>query len=46
VALAKYVFYDWNVSSQKARSELGFTPTPFEEGARQTVEWYKQRKKK
>ncbi len=46
VALAKYVFYDWNVSSQKARAELGFTPTPFEEGARQTVEWYKQRKKK
>jgi len=41
VALAKYVFYDWPVSSDKARSELGWTPTPFEEGARQTVEWYR-----
>lgn len=40
VALAKYVFYDWNVTSEKARQELGFTTTPFEEGARQTVEWY------
>jgi dihydroflavonol-4-reductase len=42
LALAKYVFYDWNVNSEKARTELGFTPTPFEEGARQTVEWYKR----
>jgi dihydroflavonol-4-reductase len=41
VALAKYVFYDWPVSSDKARNELGWTPTPFEEGARQTVEWYR-----
>ncbi len=40
--LAKYVFYDWDVSSAKARQELGFKPTPFEEGARQTIEWYKQ----
>jgi nucleoside-diphosphate-sugar epimerase len=40
LALAKYVFCDWNVSSQKARDELGWSPTPFEEGARQTVEWY------
>jgi dihydroflavonol-4-reductase len=45
VALAKYVFCDWNVSSEKARNELGFTPTPFEEGARQTVAWYKSEKK-
>jgi dihydroflavonol-4-reductase len=40
--LAKYVFYDWKVVSDKARAELGFEPTPFEEGARQTVEWYKR----
>jgi len=42
VGLAKYVFYDWNVSSEKARHDLGFTPTPFEAGARQTIEWYRQ----
>jgi dihydroflavonol-4-reductase len=38
--LANYVFNDWRVSSAKARAELGFVPTPFEEGARQTLEWY------
>jgi len=39
--LAHYVFHDWDVSSVKARAELGFSPTPFEEGARQTLEWYR-----
>ncbi|HDQ72352.1 MAG TPA: NAD-dependent epimerase/dehydratase family protein [Chloroflexi bacterium] len=39
--LALYVFYDWNVSSEKARRELGFDPTPFETGARETLAWYK-----
>jgi len=38
--LAPYVFCDWNVSSEKAKRELGFRPTPFEEGARQTLAWY------
>jgi len=38
--LANYVFNDWRVSSAKAGAELGFTPTPFAEGARQTLEWY------
>lgn len=38
--LAPYVFCDWIVSSDKARRELGFESTPFEEGARQTLEWY------
>lgn len=38
--LALYVFYDWDVSSEKARRELGFTPTPFETGARETLRWY------
>lgn len=38
--LANYVFNDWLVSSEKARAELGFTPTPFAEGARQTLDWY------
>lgn len=40
IYMASYVFQDWRVSSDKARVELGFTPTPFEEGARQTLEWY------
>ncbi len=38
--LATYVFHDWPVSSDKARAELGFTPTQFETGAAQTLEWY------
>jgi dihydroflavonol-4-reductase len=40
INLAPYVFCDWNVSSDKARDELGFSSTPFEEGARTTLEWY------
>ena len=40
LTLANYVFHDWPVSSAKARAELGFVPTPFEEGARQTLDWY------
>ncbi len=42
INLAPYVFYDWEVSSDKARRELGFVPTPFEEGARATLAWYRQ----
>jgi dihydroflavonol-4-reductase len=38
--LAGYVFQDWKVSSAKAQSDLGFAATPFEDGARQTLEWY------
>jgi len=41
IGLKSYVFNDWNVSSEKAKRELGFTPTPFEEGVRQTLAWYK-----
>lgn len=40
INMAPYVFQDWNVSSAKAEKELGFVPTPFAEGARQTLEWY------
>ena len=40
INLAGYVFNDWKVSSAKAQAELGFAATPFEEGARQTLEWY------
>jgi dihydroflavonol-4-reductase len=42
INLAPYVFCDWEVSSEKARRELGFVPTPFEEGARATLAWYRQ----
>jgi len=40
VNLAPYVFCDWDVSSDKARAELGLCPTPFGDGARATLEWY------
>jgi len=40
--LAPYVFCDWEVSNEKARRELGFVPTPFEEGARATLAWYQE----
>jgi dihydroflavonol-4-reductase len=40
INLASYVFNDWNVSSDKARAELGFQPTPFKAGARATLDWY------
>ena len=42
INLATYVFYDWIVNSDKARRELGFEPTPFEDGARITIEWYRK----
>jgi dihydroflavonol-4-reductase len=41
INLASYVFHDWVVDSRKARRELMFEPTPFEEGARATIEWYR-----
>jgi nucleoside-diphosphate-sugar epimerase len=40
--LVPYVFEDWHVDSDKARRELGFEPVSFEEGARQTLEWYRK----
>lgn len=42
INMAPYVFQDWHVSYQKAAKEFGFQPTPFAEGARQTLEWYWQ----
>ncbi len=42
INMAPYVFQDWHVTYQKAADELGFQPTPFAEGARQTLEWYWQ----
>jgi dihydroflavonol-4-reductase len=42
INLSLYVFYDWQVSSEKAEQDLGFVPTPFEEGARETLAWYRE----
>ncbi|MDX2140256.1 MAG: NAD-dependent epimerase/dehydratase family protein [Chloroflexota bacterium] len=39
--LRSYVYNYWRVSHEKAARELGFVPTPFREGARQTIAWYK-----
>lgn len=44
LTLANYVFRDWHVSNAKAQAELGFRPTPFKVGARQTLEWYWEQK--
>ncbi len=40
--LAHYIFQDWPVSNAKAWAELGFRPTPFVNGARETLAWYWQ----
>lgn len=42
INLAPYVFQDWHVSTQKAQTELGFKPTPFADGAAETLAWYRQ----
>jgi nucleoside-diphosphate-sugar epimerase len=42
--MAPYVFQDWLISSEKARLELGFSPTPFAEGVETTLKWYWQKK--
>jgi dihydroflavonol-4-reductase len=39
--LRTYVYNDWRISSDKAVAELGIRFTPFEEGARQTIAWYR-----
>ncbi len=44
VGLKSYVFNDWRVSSEKAKAELGFVSTPFEEGVRRTLQWYRDGK--
>lgn len=39
--LRYYVFQDWRVSSQKAKEQLIFKPTPLEEGLKETISWYR-----
>ena len=41
ITLRSYILNDWKVSSQKAIDELGFKPTPFRQGVRETLEWYR-----
>ncbi|MBN2471150.1 MAG: NAD-dependent epimerase/dehydratase family protein [Anaerolineae bacterium] len=42
INLRTYVFNDWHTSNLKARQALDFRPTAFEEGARRTLDWYRQ----
>ena len=42
INMVPYVFCDWNCTNSKAARELGFEPTPFEDGTRLTVAWYRQ----
>ena len=39
--LRSYVFSDWPIRIDKAVRDLDFAPTPFAEGAQQTVAWYR-----
>ncbi len=41
ITLKSYVYNYWNVSSEKARRELGFAPIDFREGVRRTLAWYR-----
>jgi nucleoside-diphosphate-sugar epimerase len=40
--LKPYVFSDWVVDSSKAEQGLGFVSTSFDEGARCTLDWYRE----
>jgi hypothetical protein len=40
--MAPYVFCDWDTTSEKAQRDLGFVPTSFEDGALQTIAWYRE----
>jgi dihydroflavonol-4-reductase len=42
INLAPYVFNNWIVDSSKAERDLGFDATPFVDGARATIEWYRK----
>lgn len=39
--LRSYVYNYWRVSHEKAARDLGFVPTPFADGVRQTIAWYR-----
>jgi nucleoside-diphosphate-sugar epimerase len=40
INMEPYVFQDWHVSIAKAEQELGFRPTSFASGAKETLAWY------
>lgn len=42
ITLRSYIFNDWRVSIEKARRELGFEPTSFEQGVQETLEWFRE----
>lgn len=41
LGLQSYVFYNWNVTSEKAKRELGFEPTEIRAGIQKTLAWYR-----
>lgn len=41
INLRSYVYNNWRVSNEKARRELDFVPTSFQEGAQRTIQWYR-----
>ena len=42
ITLRSYIFNNWRVSTAKAQRDLGFEPTPFREGVRETLAWYRE----
>ncbi len=44
INLRSYVYNNWRVSNQKARTELGFRPTDFRIGAGRTLAWYRAKR--
>lgn len=41
ITLRSYIFNNWRVSAKKAECDLGFESTPFREGVRATLAWYR-----
>lgn len=40
--LRHYVFNDWDVRSDKAKKDLNFSPTPIEQGLKETIDWIRK----
>jgi len=44
INMKSYVYNYWRVSNEKAKRDLGFRPIDFREGARRTIQWYRDGK--
>jgi dihydroflavonol-4-reductase len=42
ITLRSYILNNWCVSTAKAQCALGFQPTPFRDGVRETLAWYRE----